>query len=96
MRTINLVGHRTLIFGVVSIVALITGFWLLSIEARGSNFAFLVAGIGALMTAIAGKSAVGSLSQGDGTKGLWENLTTSKKPGEPPAPPAPPAPPVAP
>jgi hypothetical protein len=85
----RLQGLRTLTFGLASLVALLAGFWLLPGDARGAAFAFLCAAVGALMAAVAGKSAVGSLAQGGGTSGAWRALTTSEKPETPPAAPPP-------
>ena len=86
----KLAGLRTLLFGLASLVCLLAGFALLPLDARGSAFAFLCAAVGALMAAVAGKSAVGSLAQGGGTSGAWRALTTSEKPEPPAAPPTPP------
>lgn len=80
----NLTGKRTIIFGLAALACLLGGFALLPLDARGAAFAFFGATIAALMAAVAGKSAVGSLAQGGGTVGAWRALTTPEKP-EPPA-----------
>lgn len=83
----KIVGIRTLLFATEALVALVLGFWLLPDNARGAAYAFLAAGVGALMAAIAGKSSVESLAGGGGLQGAKDALLTSKKP-EPPPPPA--------
>lgn len=87
----KLAGLRTLVFGLASLACLLAGFWLLPGDQRGAAFAFFGASVAALMAAVAGKSAVGSLAQGGGTAGAWRALTTAEKP-EPPAPPLTPPP----
>ena len=85
----KLTGLRTLTFGLASLSCLLAGFWLLPGDDRGAGFAFFGATIAALMAAVAGKSAVGSLAQGGGIRGAVAALTTSAKP-EAPAEPTPP------
>jgi hypothetical protein len=84
---LSLVGHRTLTFGLVALVALVLGLGLLRIEDRGSAYVFFAGGVASLMVAVAGKSAVGSLAQGGGVKGAAAVLMTDAKPAPPPVPP---------
>ncbi len=86
----KLSGLRTLTFGLAALACLLGGFALLPLDARGAGFAFFGATIAALMAAVAGKSAVGSLAQGGGTAGAWRALTTPEKPEPPADPPTPP------
>lgn len=87
------IGSRTLIATLFAEVMLLAGFALLAEGQRGAAYgAFSLAVVG-VATALATKASVDALSQGDGIKGAFKNLTTSKRPGEPEDPPAPPPPP---
>jgi len=77
------VGKRTLVFGMVSLAALLLAFALIPEKDRGAAYVFFSAGVGALIAAIAGKSAVESLAQGTGIRGATAALMTDKKPGQP-------------
>jgi hypothetical protein len=82
----TLIGHRTLTFGLVALAVLLAGFYLLPPDARGAAFVFFSGGVGALMVAVAGKSAVGALAGGGGVRGSTAALMTDAKPGDPAAP----------
>ena len=75
-------GKRTLFFGMASLAALLVAFALIPDKDRGAAYVFFAGGVGALIAAIAGKSAVESLAQGTGIRGATATLMTSKKPGE--------------
>lgn len=82
------VGLRTWSFAVIATGALEGGLYLCLVypQAGVAIFGLFAAGIGAIMAAVAGKSAIGELAQGDGVKGAAANLLTAKKPGETAAP----------
>jgi len=82
------VGMRTWSFAIVATIALEGGLYMCLVypQAGVAIFGLFAAGVGAIVAAVAGKSAIGELAQGDGVKGALANLMTDKKPGEPPAP----------
>lgn len=76
-------GSRTLIAVLFAIMALTLGLWFIVDNQRASAYVSFSLAIVGVVGAIATKASVDSLSQGDGTKGAWKNLTTDKKPGDP-------------
>jgi hypothetical protein len=84
---------RTWSFAVIALAFLLGGLNLCLINTATGPLvfsAFAIALVG-IVGAVAGKSSIESLSLGDGVKGAWTNLTTSRKPGAGPVAP-PPAP----
>jgi hypothetical protein len=79
---VTVTGKRTLLFALYASTLLLAGLALLPVESRGPAYVFFAGGIGAMMGAVAAKASVDALSQGDGSKGLWANLTTPRKPGD--------------
>ena len=80
---LKLEGLRTFIAGLVAVVALVVGIFLVRAEDRHAAFLAFAGGIVGVMGTVATKSAVGSLAQGTGIKGAMAALTTDRKPGEP-------------
>ena len=76
----KITGLRTFLFGLAALAVLLAGLWLLPPDARGGAFVFFSGGVGALMVAVAGKSAVGALAGGGGLKGAAAALMTDQKP----------------
>jgi hypothetical protein len=86
----SVTGTRTLVAVLFAIAALTLGLWFIEAGQRAMAYGAFSLAIVGVVGAIATKASVDALSAGDGTKGAWENLTTPKKPGEPPAPEPPP------
>ena len=80
---LKLEGLRTFIAGLVAVVALVVGIWMVKAEDRHAAFLAFAGGIVGVMGTVATKSAVGTLAKGTGLKGAMAALTTDKTPGEP-------------
>jgi len=81
---LKLEGLRTFIAGLVAVVALVIGIWMVKAEDRHAAFLAFAGGIVGVIGTVATKSAVGTLARGTGLKGAMAALTTDKTPGETP------------
>lgn len=80
----HIYGLRTLIAGIIGMVLLVIGLWLLKEDQRGAAYVFFSGGVGAIVASLVVKSVGTSAVGGEGLKKGWDNLTTpSKPPGVP-------------
>jgi len=81
---VKIEGLRTLFAGLVGMVMLLIGLWLLAKDHRHEAYVFFSGGIGAIVASLVVKSVGTSAVNGEGLKGGLANLMTDKKPGDPP------------
>jgi hypothetical protein len=79
----KLMGFRTFIAGLLGIGALTFGMWMVDVGNRSDAFFAFAGGIVGILTTLAGKAAVDSLSNGTGFRGAVSALMTDAKPGTP-------------
>jgi hypothetical protein len=79
----GLEGYRTLAAGIIGMLILLFGLWLLAVDHRHEAYFAFATGIGCIIGALAAKSVGTSAVQGEGLKGGMANLLTNKKPGDP-------------
>lgn len=73
-------GWRTFVFGILCLVSLYAGAWIVRDPVTYDHFAWAVVGV---MTTIAARNAVDLLASGNGVKGIAKVLLTDAKPGDP-------------
>jgi hypothetical protein len=81
--TKDLMGFRTFIAGLLGILALTFTMWMIPDAKRADAFFAYAGGIVGILTTLAGKAAVDSLSNGTGFRGAVSAFMTDAKPGTP-------------
>jgi len=80
----ELKGSRTLIAGIIGMVCLVIGLWLIKEDQRGAAYTFFAAGIGCIIGALTVKSVGTAAVEGNGLTRGFKNLVGPSKPGDPP------------